>query len=166
MNIRHLPWTIFEEILTTLDTYLTWFIFFSEIFVHAALVFLFILIKKRVSGSVKNKPDEKLIFIHNLITCVPYCEWKWIEIINRWRRKCFPNFQISSIMQWRRYVTLINFIPTPCFVLVLAELIKTDDMIASCFFFSMFLKNPFCSSCCLFNHPKFHHPYLTFVYIN
>lgn len=139
--------------------------FFPEIFVHAALVFLFILIKKRVSGSVKNKPDEKLIFIHNLITCVPYCEWKWIEIINRWRRKCFPNFQISSIMQWRRYVTLIHFIPTPCFVLVLAELIKTDDMIASCFF-SMFLKKPFCSSCCLFNHPKFHHPYLTFVYIS
>lgn len=112
--------------------------FFPEIFVHAALVFLFILHKKRVSGSVKNKPDdEKLIFIHNLITCVPYCEWKWSEIINRWRRKCFPNFQISSIMQWRRYVKLINFIPTPqCFVLVLKP-IKTDDMIASCFLYNV-----------------------------
>lgn len=139
MNIRHLPWTIFEEILTTLDTYLTWFIFFSEIFVHAALVFLFILIKKRVSGSVKNKPDEKLIFIHNLITCVPYCEWKWIEIINRWRKKCFPNFQISSIMQWRRYVTLINFIPTPVSFLFLQSWLKPMTWLLVVFF-SMFLK--------------------------
>lgn len=114
--------------------------FFPEIFVHAALVFLFILHKQRVSGSVKNKQDEKLIFIQNLITCVPYCEWKCNEIINRWRRKCFPNFQISSIMQWRRYVKLINFIPTPCFVLVLKP-IKTDDMIASCFLFNVSKKN-------------------------
>lgn len=136
MNKRHLPWTIFEEILTTLDTYLNLIHFFPEIFVHAALVFLFILHKKRVSGSVKNKQDEKLNFIHNLITCDPYCEWKCNEIINRWRRKCFPNFQISSIMQWRRYVKLINFIPTPCFVLVLKP-IKTDDMIASCFLFNV-----------------------------
>lgn len=114
--------------------------FFPEIFVHAALVFLFIPHKQRVSGSVKNKQDEKLIFIQNLITCVPYCEWKCNEIINRWRRKCFPNFQISSIMQWRRYVKLINFIPTPCFVLVLKP-IKTDDMIASCFLFNVSKKN-------------------------
>lgn len=114
--------------------------FFPEIFVHAALVFLFIPHKQRVSGSVKNKQDEKLIFIQNLITCVPYCEWKCNEIIYRWRRKCFPNFQISSIMQWRRYVKLINFIPTPCFVLVLKP-IKTDDMIASCFLFNVSKKN-------------------------
>lgn len=116
--------------------------FFPEIFVHAALVFLFVLHKKRVSGSVKNKPDEKLIFIHNWITCVPYCERKWNEIINRWRRKCFPNFQISSIMQWRRYVKLINFIPTPCFVLVEAVLKPMTWLLVA--FFSMFLKKPFC----------------------